>query len=209
VDSSQVQPTIDVGGVELNTTGEIQISSSLPAVVRDSVARTEVLGTGLLSRTTSTRISLAVDRLVVDAVNYSLAMENNRNANMNLGNQELPETVAAIAEEPKRQPTVSVTMNSGNLISAASVEPTTEQRLNASTTIADLGVGVSMESLSRTGANLGSYTSIQLKDGNFYAPREIYRGQVTVDNARAQRLLNGASDILHQRMIEDQYLLGK
>ena len=47
--------------------------------------------------------------------------------------------------------------------------------------------------------------SFVLTDAQFYAPREIYRNQRTVDNARAQRLLQGASDRLHQNMVDQQY----
>jgi hypothetical protein len=47
--------------------------------------------------------------------------------------------------------------------------------------------------------------SLVLVDAQFYAPREIYRHQRTVDNARAQRLLQGASDRLHQTMVDQQY----
>jgi len=44
-----------------------------------------------------------------------------------------------------------------------------------------------------------------LADVPFYAPREIYRNQRTVDNARAQRLLQGANDQLHQGLVNLQY----
>jgi hypothetical protein len=47
-----------------------------------------------------------------------------------------------------------------------------------------------------------------MRDGQFYAPKEIYKGQRTVDNARAERFLNGKSDVLHQMMIEQQYNIG-
>ena len=47
--------------------------------------------------------------------------------------------------------------------------------------------------------------SFVLTDAQFYAPREIYRNQRTVDNARAQRMLQGASDRLHQIMVDQQY----
>ena len=47
--------------------------------------------------------------------------------------------------------------------------------------------------------------SFVLTDAQFYAPREIYRNQRTVDNVRAQRLMQGASDRLHQTMVDQQY----
>lgn len=44
-----------------------------------------------------------------------------------------------------------------------------------------------------------------MQDAPFYAPKEIYRNQRVVDNARAQRLLSGASDRLHQELVDLQY----
>jgi hypothetical protein len=45
--------------------------------------------------------------------------------------------------------------------------------------------------------------SIMMPDVAFYAPREIYKNQVNVDNARVFRGL--ASDRLHQDMVNQQY----
>jgi hypothetical protein len=46
---------------------------------------------------------------------------------------------------------------------------------------------------------------MQLRDAQFYAPREVYRNQQTVDNRNALRLLNGSSDRLHKELVEQQY----
>ncbi len=46
--------------------------------------------------------------------------------------------------------------------------------------------------------------NVALRDVAFYAPKEIYRNQRTVDNVRALR--NLASDRLHQEMVDQQYL---
>ena len=67
----------------------------------------------------------------------------------------------------------------------------------------DAAAGVSIDSIARTPAGFNSYM-IALTDANFYAPKEIYRNQRTVDNARALRQL--ASDRLHQQMVDQQYL---
>jgi hypothetical protein len=45
--------------------------------------------------------------------------------------------------------------------------------------------------------------NVALRDAAFYAPKEIYRNQKTVDNVRALRSL--ASDRLHQEMVDQQY----
>ena len=64
------------------------------------------------------------------------------------------------------------------------------------TDIADIAV-------SPTGFN--DYLTKSLVDSQFYQDKEIYAGQVVVDNRRAQRLLSGASDRLHQEMVDQQY----
>jgi hypothetical protein len=48
-----------------------------------------------------------------------------------------------------------------------------------------------------------SVYSVALADAAFYAPKEIYRNQRTVDNLRALRQLS--SDSLHQEMVDQQY----
>jgi hypothetical protein len=62
--------------------------------------------------------------------------------------------------------------------------------------------GVSIAQMARTPVGFEAY-NIALKDVAFYAPREIYRNQRTVDNARALRQLG--SDRLHQEMVDQQY----
>lgn len=47
------------------------------------------------------------------------------------------------------------------------------------------------------------YVNFSLKDASFYAPKEVYRNQRNIDNARALRQLS--SDRVHQRMVEQQY----
>ena len=50
-----------------------------------------------------------------------------------------------------------------------------------------------------------TYQSARIADAPFYQPRDIYRGVVIRDNARAQRALSQRSDRLHQEMINEQY----
>lgn len=66
----------------------------------------------------------------------------------------------------------------------------------------DLAGGVSLARMAVVPAGFDAY-NVALKDVAFYAPREIYRNQRTIDNARALRQLG--SDRLHQQMVEQQY----
>ena len=64
--------------------------------------------------------------------------------------------------------------------------------------------GVSLTAMAIVPVGYNAYSSI-IPDSTFYAPKEIYRNQKVVDNARAQRLLNGASDKVYEQMLEQQY----
>jgi hypothetical protein len=50
-----------------------------------------------------------------------------------------------------------------------------------------------------------AYGQARLPDAQFYAPREIYRGQQNVDNRRLLQGLTGASDRRHADMVNSQY----
>ena len=63
---------------------------------------------------------------------------------------------------------------------------------------------VTIESIAKQPANYAQYFTI-IPDVAFYAPKEIYKNQKTVDNARTLRGLQGGSDRLHQEMINQQY----
>ena len=52
------------------------------------------------------------------------------------------------------------------------------------------------------------YNSVVMKDASFYKPFTIYGGQKNVDNARVGRRLFGATDQLHNQMVQSQYELG-
>ena len=61
---------------------------------------------------------------------------------------------------------------------------------------------VTIESIAKQPANYAQYFTA-IPDVAFYAPKEIYKNQKTVDNARALRQLS--SDKLHQDMVNQQY----
>lgn len=69
----------------------------------------------------------------------------------------------------------------------------------------DAAGSVSIASIAKMPPGYDLYTSMTLKDVNFYKPEELYRGQKTVDNVRLLRGLTGASDRVHQEMVDSQY----
>lgn len=63
--------------------------------------------------------------------------------------------------------------------------------------------GVSIATMAVAPMGYGDYLNFTLRDAAFYAPREVYRNQRTVDNARALRQLT--NDSRHREMVEQQY----
>jgi hypothetical protein len=68
----------------------------------------------------------------------------------------------------------------------------------------ELAGSIDIASMASIPTGFNAY-SIVLKDSVFYEPKEVYKNQRTVDNARVLRGLTGGSDALHQRMIDLQY----
>ena len=88
-------------------------------------------------------------------------------------------------------------------IAATSNNTESAQTVKAGVSDNELAGGVDINKLATTPVGYSNYTSLMLKDGKMYEPKEIYRNQTPVDNARALRQLS--TDRLHQQMIEQQY----
>jgi hypothetical protein len=67
----------------------------------------------------------------------------------------------------------------------------------------DLAGGVDIAAMATQPKGFDVYAMTSMKDNAFYAPKDIYGNQKTVDNARALRQLS--SDRLHQEMVDQQY----
>jgi hypothetical protein len=90
--------------------------------------------------------------------------------------------------------------------STTQLSATTEEKpttVNKNVQQNELASGVTLATLATQPAGYDAYSLFTLKDASFYAPKEIYKNQRTVDNAKALRVLS--SDRLHQEMIDQQY----
>jgi hypothetical protein len=81
-------------------------------------------------------------------------------------------------------------------------QPRQTDTVNKNAQSNELAGGVDIAAINRLPVGFQNY-SFMLTDAQFYAPKEIYRNQINVDNARALRQLS--SDRLHQQLIEQQY----
>ena len=80
-----------------------------------------------------------------------------------------------------------------------------ENTINRNAQTNELAGGVDLERMATQPAGYNSYLQMTLRDVAFYAPKEIYRNQRVIDNQRAVRLLNFASELKHQEMVNQQY----
>ena len=67
----------------------------------------------------------------------------------------------------------------------------------------ELAGDVTLASLGATPQGFDAYSTM-MPDAAFYAPKEIYKNQVVVDNRAGRRMFSG-SDNLHQQMVDQQY----
>ena len=121
-----------------------------------------------------------------------------------------------------KQPDVEILQNEGIKIGGRSalndameqrsmVQNTTTQEqktdtVNKNVQPNELAGKVDIASMATQPTGYQSYSTM-MPDVAFYAPKEIYKNQVNVDNARVLRGLG--SDRLHQEMVNQQYRLGK
>jgi hypothetical protein len=71
----------------------------------------------------------------------------------------------------------------------------------------ELAGGIDIASMASMPAGFNAYSFV-LKDSAFYEPKEVYKNQRTVDNARVLRGLTSGSDAKHQEMVNQQFKLG-
>ena len=83
--------------------------------------------------------------------------------------------------------------------------PEKETKVNRNVEPNEAASGSDIASIAISPTGFDDYLTKSLIDAQFYQDKEIYAGQVVVDNRRAERLLNGASDRLHREMVDQQY----
>ena len=91
------------------------------------------------------------------------------------------------------------------VLSSAGTQEQRTDSVNKNVQSNELAGGVDLTRMATQPAGYQSY-STAMPDVAFYAPKEIYRNQVNVDNARLLRGLG--SDRLHQEMVNQQYKTG-
>lgn len=190
--STAAAPVIDAGGIEVSTTGELSVPDGIPQVVKETDKRKKVtvnrdLLMAIIQRATD---QADVMRTVARSIEQSTSEEA-----MNTKDQE--EQVASALTSMSESSSTTTTMDTSTEQQKPQQQVAKKKNDNEAA-----GGGVSMDDFAKTPAGFGAYQT-QLADASFYAPKEIYKGQVNVDNRRAMKGLG--SDRLHQEMVRQQY----
>lgn len=228
-ESTTGEVKVDAGGIEVSASGELSVPDGIPeevkekkevdknliaSIVREAIDNTETMRIVSQSIDDSvdenanpnfTSVSLfgdilndPISELIFTRLNFSVSR---------VGNSESEST--EIVEETVKQ--INATSNS--LIVDTQLQITTDQTQDTKeeTTVKqnaepnEASVGTDIAQIATNPIGFDQYLNKNLIDAKFYEQKEIYKNQQVVDNRRAQRLLNGASDRLHQEMVNEQY----
>lgn len=229
-DSTRTDVTVqNAGGVELTTTGELSPPDNVPTVVKESKTENKKQSS---STTISAATAIALSTIAKNekreqsivknvqeqaAAQAAAAIADQQSAVDNIIREQttVQRRTEGIAADTAPPPTSSSNTNNSvtSTIQSSTPKPaevTSQQTgptVNKNAPNNELAGGVDIAVIARSPAGFEMYMN-GMRDAPFYAPKEIYRGQRNVDNARAERFLNGASDALHQLMVEQQYNLG-
>lgn len=138
-----------------------------------------------------------------------LTLQNNRSQGMGDDKANDKTDPSKTATQRNTGPVDNINLLAAPIQTVPDSQPKTGPSVRRGGAVEGMEGGPDPTALARAPMDFNAYLNSQLKDAQFYQSKEIYKGQKTVDNARAQRFLNGKSDVLHQMMIEQQYQIGQ
>jgi len=204
-------PTVDAGGIEVSTTGELSIPGDTPkekkeVVVEEKEKTRPAVDYSLISAvvrqaTDLTNVMSVVNQSIMQSTTSQFVSESS-----STGIEEVLTTEVVQQSTSQESPVTSVMMSQDTSSEPAQAETTTtqqqpQQQAKKQPNEAAAG-GVSMDAFAKAPAGFSAYQT-SMADAAFYEPKEIYKGQVNVDNRKALRGLG--SDRLHQEMVRQQY----
>jgi hypothetical protein len=177
--------------LQKNETAALQTRASQDALVGDLVSKTQEQSQSIaLAAAVSSALSITTNSSRQNSEQAQNKNEDPSGANFNLFG-----------------PTNNIQNNLQPRLPETTNKETTGNSVNKNVQPNQAAGNVDITAIAQTPQGFELYMN-GMRDGQFYAPKEIYKGQKTVDNARAERFLNGKSDVLHQMMIEQQYNIG-
>jgi hypothetical protein len=225
IEDSTKEPTrTDVGGIETTTTGEIVVPDGIPQVVRESSTEKEKKAgapTSLIMsilRSERERNQKLTADVAARAERESLSENANPSDGIGLDSRSsgvgLQASISSVQGSQESQNQENTKLNSNVAISEGNGQR--QQNIENESNRApqglkrkgepnDMDSTTTIAALTQAPVGFDSYLRGNLLDGNMYAPKEIYKNQRTVDNRRAERIMNLQSDIRYEEMINGQY----
>ena len=222
-DSMTVSGSSNTGTSNSSSSSQSQTSSvALLTATQTTVGRVEVLKSPTQTDSTNTISTLLAPMGVVN--NYSLPPVDISSASTGTNNNNGSES-SKFELFSLRAPTTTTDIEAPQLegikigsrsalmdaieqqqpVQQTSAPPQQTSAVNRNVQANELAGAVDIAKMATQPAGYQAY-SFALADAPFYAPKEIYKNQVNVDNVRLLRGLG--SDRLHQEMVNQQYKIG-
>jgi hypothetical protein len=223
---------IDAGGVELTTTGELQVPDGVPEEARqkkpiDMNLISKIVREATDESATMAIVNQSIQQSMDEYANPDFSMTNetlasidkqreasilenqeiNNIINNNLNTQQSVQTEQSAIYEVQSEST----NETSELQNQSLPRMTNENQKEITQTVKkevqdnDAAGDVGIDDIAKEPLNFDTYLNKQLADIQFYQTEEIYTNLEPVDNRRSLRLLSGANDRLHQEMVNEQY----
>ncbi len=218
--------TTDVGGVELTVSGQISIPTGQPTATKEAIKESttekkeekKIINPRALAvaqaavkdaeRTALTTASEAIALSQLDPASSALGFGPGITVQGNRSQGNTDNETQTTTGTQSRNQTTDLQGRASTAVQGQEVQQKNGPTVRNGGKVEGMEGGPDPTQLTRAPMDFNQYLQSQLQDSQFYASKEIYKGQRTVDNAKAERFLNGKSDVLHQRMIEQQYNIG-
>lgn len=159
----------------------------------------------------SSKLSQALDAenvLEVTGINPILGTRQNSSTN-DLKDENKEKEFIGTQQAARNNISMQESLTSQTTQNTENTKTETKETVNKNSKNNELAGGVTIASLGNGPQGFNSYTNFMIRDNVFYKPHEVYRNQQTVDNKFISRRLFGATDQLHNQMVQSQYELGK
>jgi hypothetical protein len=219
-ESSSGEVKIDAGGVELSASGEISVPDNIPEEVKEKKDTNIDISQIVRRATDETLVMQIVNQSISDSTDDMISSTSlltgdilNHPLSEILFLRALFNTSQANDDEKEQQDLNPISNNQTTVLESStansgldqSQEVKEELTVNKSAEPNDAAGSVDISTIAITPIGFNDYLNKNIIDVKFYEEKEIYKGQVVVDNRNVQRFLSGASDRLHQEMVNEQY----
>jgi len=227
--------TTDVGGVELTTSGEISIPTGQTASTKEAIKeaakdeekkdakdneaqkkrvdpRALAVARAAVREAENTALSTAESAVAISQSDVATSTALGLGTGITIGGFR-PLGIGDSEEDNKNTQTTgankdnNINLQNNNIQQGQSQDQSqkTGPAVRNGGKVEGMEGGPDPSQLASVPMDFNQYLNAQLKDSQFYASKEIYKGQRNVDNQRLLRGLTGGSDSLHQRMVDQQY----